>query len=95
MLKASLNYKHVYAPKFRHNGVFQTSPNHSWKIFAPYGDRSAETLSGVALGRRIPSNVNFINIKNFSGAKYHPGALRKNNPVFDQIWQQYKAGKYP
>lgn len=36
MLKTSLNYKHVYAPEFRHNGIFQTSPDHATTLIQNY-----------------------------------------------------------
>ena len=61
------------------------------KLWIPqYGNREYETLMDKLEDKKIPKNVNIIEIENFVGTDYHEGALKKSSPVLEQIFKQYK-----
>jgi hypothetical protein len=55
-----------------------------------YEDRRYEILTDKLKNKNIPNNINIIEIKDFAGTNYHGGALKKNSPVLEQIFKQYK-----
>ena len=55
-----------------------------------YGDRQPKTLTNKLKDKELPKNINIIEINNFVGEKYHSGALEKDSPVLEQIFEQYK-----
>ena len=55
-----------------------------------YGDRRYEALTDKLKDKKIPNNVNIIEIKNFAGTEHHGGALEKGSPVLEQIFKQYE-----
>jgi len=55
-----------------------------------YEDRRYEALADKLRNKDIPSNVNIIEIENYSDVDNHGGALEKGSPVLEQIFEQYK-----
>ena len=55
-----------------------------------YGDRSYETLQKKLTNVNVPSNVNIIEVENFSGPNDHGRSLSKGSPVLEQLWTQYQ-----